>query len=161
MKGNTSAIDLTLYSTQLDKKTEEEVIEFWLVHRVLNKKEAAGRVNQVLIIARDNENHIIGVFTYALKHIPLLRNYMYLIRLFIAPSNESAFLILKMGRLALRYLKEKAQKEKVKPLGLFALVQNRKMQQKWNWAEWPKLPFTYIGNTINGQQRRVLYFNQK
>ncbi|MEQ8926241.1 MAG: hypothetical protein RLO81_10540 [Fulvivirga sp.] len=158
MKGNNAAIHLTIYNDVLSSQIQNQVIEFWLQHGVLNQRAARERVSDVLIIARNTENKIIGIFTYALKYIPLLRNYMYLIRLSISPGNSSAFLVLKMGKMAYEVLKEKAKTEQKKPLGLFALIQNNKMIRKWNWAIWPRLPFIYIGSTNSGHHRRVLYF---
>lgn len=137
-----------------------DLINYWTQNRILNEEKARKRCEEVVIIARSEDNTIVGVMTALNQFIPMLKNYCYVMRFSINAQHNDSFLPIKIGRLAYVELEQKAKLERNSPIGLFAVIQNTKMKLLWNYAVWPKMPFVYIGDTPEGHQRRVLFFQQ-
>jgi hypothetical protein len=138
---------------------QAELARFWLHHKaMLDEGKAADRASQVCCIVRDGEQ-LIGVATAYPRIVPLLRQPMYYLRMYLAPEARDQDLSYSFLSAAFDSV-EKVELAKEKPtcLGVILSIQNQRLARHYNQAYWPRTKFTFAGVSRDGEDLRVRYF---
>lgn len=109
-----------------------EVIEVWNRLKVLPPDiEPISRAQEVVSIARDEQDRIVGITTAKLMVYPPLKNQLFLLRGLLVPECRIPGLFTKMIIETLQILEEDVVKMKQsgKPIGVFAEIENQRLKQ--------------------------------
>ena len=137
----------------------QEIIDFWLSEKVISEPDARQRVNQVFIIARDQEGEIIGVNTIYKQYNTQLDNLLFYYRTYISPRARGSQIALEMMLATRDYLEARYDDTReADAIGILLEVENKKLQKRLNQAIWPGSNFVYIGKNKRGYHMRVYYF---
>lgn len=143
----------------IDEVLAEAIVEFWLEERaLLDKTVARSRVSEVILIAQDRNDKIVGVTTMQIKYSGILENEFCFWRQFVAKSMRQSRLASVMGVEAYEILEHEFLKGNLRAKGLIVVVENPFMNDYLKAAILAAVPFVYFGNNANGQQMRVCYF---
>lgn len=136
-----------------------EVVGIWTNSAGLDFDEAKRRIQELVIIVRNDSQRIVGVSTASKTFLKQIQNYVYAYRCFILPEFRAPALDTQM------IVKSKGFLEKVsledhynKCVGIMVVVQNEVLKLHWRQAIWPGANMMYIGNAPNGDHIRISYF---
>ena len=144
---------------KITPELEAELVQFWTESKAIGIAEDAGkRAKQVVCIARDGQDKLVGVSTAHPRIVPRLRQPMYYYRNFIAEGARGQ-------QLAPQFLEQSKQALQAynlglsKPLclGMIIELENKGLAAHRNEAQW-KEGFTFIGYSPKGLTLRVWYF---
>ena len=151
---NKYSITAVLGTITPDQK--KRVIEFWQKNRALgnNPQEANRRVNQVVLIAENDANEVVGVTTiYLQPFIVNMRPFVYY-RMFIEPSARVFGMMEYMTQLTHLSLKKISIPNK--PDGMVVVTENQKLMRKGMKRMLRRSGLEYIG--INNNNQDVWYW---
>jgi hypothetical protein len=137
----------------------EEVVTLWTSAGALSLEEARRRVAEVLFVAVDETDGLVGVSTVRPMAIPQLRMDLWYYRTFVARGHRAgnlAWLLMFSSRDHLAELH--ASGEDTRGAGLFMAVQNEGLKRTRDSAIWPASGFTFVGEDTKGAHLRVLWF---
>ena len=144
---------------QVSPELEAELVRFWTENKAIGREEdAAKRARQVVCIARDEQDKLVGVSTAHPRIVPRLRQPMYYYRNFIAESargQQLAPVFLERSKQALQEYNLGLSKPLC--LGIIIELENKALAAHRNEAQW-KEGFTFIGYSPKGLTLRVWYF---
>lgn len=147
---------------KVSPEIKQDAIKFWVGEKVLSAEVAEKRAEELLFVARDNDNKIIAVSTAIKMQVKLLNeNLLYQYRCFISPEARVVGFDVHLTKQSLQFLEEVAKSEEgQKPIGVFAVVINPKLNTNKinNLAVWRSYKMYFIGFNSKGQPIRVYYF---
>lgn len=153
------AVEIIPVWNQVGPELERELARFWIDHKaMLDEGKAAERAAQVVCIARDGAT-LVGVSTAYARIVPMLRQPMYYLRMYLAPEvrdQDLSYSVLNASFEAIE--KQELAKEKLLCLGVILSIQNQRLARHYNEAYWPITKFTFAGVSPEGQDLRVRYF---
>ncbi len=140
-------------------QVKEEIIDFWISEEALTEQLAHERVNQVLLVARNVDNSIIGINSVYRQHNKQLDNDFYYYRTFIAQRARGSQIVVEMlletrDYFEIRYI----DKRETEAIGILLEVENDDLKMRLNQAIWPGSNFVYIGKNKRGDHVRIYYF---
>ena len=119
-------IDYVYGHTTADQK--RRVVDFWRRHRVLrNSQDAARRVDEVVFIAVDEHDRVVGVNTVYIECEPRNHKQYFFYRMFVQPGNRETRLMAFMTGKAFQHLKQLEMADK--PAGLVIVAENPKLMR--------------------------------
>jgi len=143
----------------IDETLAENLVNFWLAEGALSDKaKARARVPEVIMIAQDASQNIVGITTMELKRSAILENEFCFWRQYVAKSMRQSRLASVMGIEAHKILEDEFLKGSLHAKGLIVEVENRFMNDYLKPAILSPVPFVYFGHNAKGQQMRVCYF---
>lgn len=147
---------------QKDSPTKKEVIEFWLQEGVLpSEEEAIKRSDQLIFVARDNTNKVIGVCTAYINYIPHLLNHFYFYRSYITQEHRTNILgprlFIKSHSILNKIFQQEQEK---KTIGIIMEIENKQLasHHKAIWSGFG-VQSIFIGVNQRGIAMRVTYFD--
>jgi hypothetical protein len=139
--------------------THDDVLALWDRERVLRPAEAERRVHEVLLVASERAEGVVGVSSAYLRRNPQLRMDLWYYRAFVAGAHRMTNLA---GLLAVngRDLLERrfVTGEDARAAGIAYEVENEGLKRYFNKALWLPTDFTFIGENERGDHVRVHYF---
>ena len=138
----------------------EDIIQFWMENRALNnRQQAIERLKQVIFVAGNEDNKVIGISTAYKKYNQTLENNFYYMRAFV----HSGYRDLDIGREftwgIINYFEERFQnKTAIDAIGIFLEIENKFFQEHRREAILSDTGFVYIGKNERGDHLRVRYF---
>ncbi|MBV6647909.1 MAG: hypothetical protein KI790_20785 [Cyclobacteriaceae bacterium] len=142
---------------KLSNETAAEIVGIW---RALNAlpadQDPYHRVKQVVLVARDHNNRIIGLTTAFTSYIQRLQNHFFVFRGLISPTRRIPGLFIKMTMETIKYLEAIHKSHHPRTIGVFAEIENPKLQQIKDAVTVTNL--TFIGYSPKGNPIRVYYF---
>ena len=138
----------------------EDVIALWAREGVVVGEEAARRANEVVAVARNDDDQLVGVSTGVLRHFPRLGLDMWYVRAFVSEStrsqNAAAHLIDTARQI---YEQRYADGTDQRAPGVLLEVQNEGVKRAMTAAVWEATRYTFIGTNERGDHLRVRYFS--
>ena len=139
--------------------TGEDVIAMWTRERALDPDAARERVRDVVLVAIEEADGVVGVSTAWLQENPTLGMGLWNYRTFVAGDHREgdiAFLLLHATR---DHLRERfTGGADTRAQGIVFEVQNEILKRARNEAVWPTSGFAFIGEDERGAHHRVHYF---
>jgi hypothetical protein len=138
---------------------QAELARFWIDHKaLLDEGKAAERAADAVCVARDG-GRLLGVSTAYPRIVPLLRQPMYYLRMYLAPeARGQAFSAEFLNRSFAEIEQHERAKDAPRCLGVILSIQNQRLAQHYNQAYWPRTRFTFAGFSRDNQVVRVRYF---
>ncbi|MFZ1808683.1 MAG: hypothetical protein WAU36_15740 [Cyclobacteriaceae bacterium] len=140
---------------------KKEVITMWKQHNpTFEEAKAEERATQIVLVAKNEFEQVIGVSTAFKVYIKQFRNFMYSIRVMVLPEYRSQKLatdLLVRSRDFLESIHLEDQPDP--PIGMITLVENELLKKNKREAIWPASKMVYAGNSSKGHHIRVYYFN--
>ncbi|WP_420317574.1 hypothetical protein [Ekhidna sp.] len=124
-----SSQKITIHNVWVEKTDEliQEIISFWNQYNAIPPSEdIVKRAKQVVIVARNANNQIIGVTTSYLTDYPTLKNNLFVFRGMISPVYRVPGLFIKITKETIQVLEtySKSIGEEDRPIGLIAEMEN-------------------------------------
>lgn len=138
----------------------KEITTIWKqFHPGLEEKNAEERLNQIVILVKNEFGQIVGISSAFKAYIKQLDNYFYSARLILIPGYRIPGLMSKLMVMTRDFLESVHRHDDAPPcLGIVLLVENDRLKKLRNEAIWPASQFVYIGNSGKGHHIRVYYF---
>ncbi len=147
---------------KLDDATRDRIVAFWQTHGAIRDEQAArARVDQVVALARNENDEIAGVCTAVDLVVPDIGERLYYYRTFVAPPFRTGFVVRRLLFLAVQALEEHARHHvETSAKGVYLELENPSFARHLRQAVWPRrgLEFVFIGRTARGLERRVRWF---
>lgn len=144
---------------KLNRADGEALIAFWLAEGALpDEHQARQRLNQVVLLARDEQNDVAGVCTAIAQKPPAIGQPLYYYRSFIGRRWRTTRLVYNLLKHAQKLLEEDARASGWPCIGILLELENSRFGEKGRMPVWPRLDFTYVGQSPRGLELRVHYF---
>jgi hypothetical protein len=134
----------------LSEEYKEQIFELW--NSVLNKEEQLKRIDQVILVFKNDDDKIVGVCTVYTDILRPNNKLYYFFRCYVEPNSRSRFFTLK-GDSAMIIVRNFLKNYEVspKPHGFVVVIENPKIS--------PKLMRKFGLNPLPNTQNRVWYEN--
>ncbi len=142
-------------------KTEDlkkEIISFWTGLKILSQNEAENRVNQVQLLARNEQNIIIGVSTVYISPVPQFQNNMYIYRCLLHPDFRIPGLMQELTIQTIQYLESRFETSQPYCIGVMAKVESENLKKNRNVNT--KTGLNFVGFAPDGDPIRVYFFKK-
>lgn len=118
---------------------KKEVVTMWKQHNPgFEEAKAEERANQIVLVAKNEFDQVIGVSTAFKVYIKQFRNFMYSIRLMVLPEYRSQKLATDLLVRSRDFLESIHQEDLPDPpIGLITLVENELLKKNKREAIWP------------------------
>ncbi len=135
--------------------------ELWLAERALPRQEAERRLDQLLLVAREQSSgRIAGMVTTYLETKPRLRVPLWSMRAYVAEGFRQRDIGFHMLFATLDYHQQRfTSGEDPSGRGLYMEIENPIIQRARNEAVWQRSGFVFIGLNTRGDHCRVRYFD--
>ncbi len=134
-----------------------QVLALWKDHGGPTGKAGEERVKQLVFVVRDGAT-VVGLSTSLKVYVRQLRNYLFAVRLMVAPDFRVPGLEAKLVVITRDFLESIHAGDAENPaIGIIALVENPRLKAR-NEAVWRASRMVYIGNSAEGHHIRVYYF---
>jgi hypothetical protein len=145
--------------SEVDEVSGENVVAFWEREGAVKGPEARVRLQEVLLVATERDQGLVGVCSAYLQHNQQLRLEMWHFRAFVAKAHRRstiAILLALRGRdtISARFVSG----EDSRAPGIVYEVDSPILRRTFREAVWPRTHFTYIGENANGSDVRVHWF---
>jgi len=139
---------------------KKEVITMWKQHNPgFEGAKVEERANQIVFVAKNEFEQVIGVSTAFKVYIKQFRNFMYSIRVMVLPEYRSQKLATDILVKSRDFLESIHQEDLPDPpIGMITLVENELLKKNKREAIWPASKMVYAGNSSKGHHIRVYYF---
>jgi hypothetical protein len=139
--------------------TPDDVLALWDREGALPPAEAQRRVHEVLLVAVERAEGVVGVSSAYLRRNRRLRMDLWHFRLMVARAHRRSNLALLLA-VRVRDLLERrfVTGEDTRAAGIIYEVENEGLKRHFNGALWPRTDFTFIGENERGDHVRVHYF---
>ncbi len=135
-----------------------QVLALWKDHGGPTGDVGDERVKQLVFVVRDGAK-VVGVSTSLKVYVRQLRNYLFAVRLMIAPDYRLPGLEAKLLVITRDFLESIHAGDAENPaIGVITLVENPRLKAARNEAVWRASRMVYIGNSKEGHPIRVYYF---
>jgi hypothetical protein len=139
--------------------TPDDVLALWHREGALPPAEAQRRVHEVLLVAIERAEGVVGVSTACLRRNPRLRMDLWQFRVFVTQAHRMSSLALLLAVRARDLLERRfVTGEDTRAGGIVYEVEHEGLKRHFNGALWPRTDFTYIGENTRGDHVRVHYF---
>ena len=137
----------------------EAVLAFWKRENAIGEEsQARGRLKEIVVHARAENDEIAGVCTAVPVTLPKLGQPMYYYRCFIGKDYRNTMLFLHLWNRALPILEGYARNHNFPCIGVVIELENARFGENGRDPVWHKSGFTYIGKSQRGFDLRVRYF---
>jgi hypothetical protein len=139
---------------------KKEVLTMWKQHNPgFEEGKAEERASQIVWVAKNEFDQVIGVSTAFKVYIKQFRNFMYSIRVMVLPEYRSQKLATDLLVKSRDFLESIHQEDLPDPpIGMITLVENELLKKNKREAIWPASKMVYAGNSNKGHHIRVYYF---
>lgn len=136
-----------------------QAISLWNRFNTFSNEEVTRqRANEIAFVAI-HQNNVVGLTTVRPLQVKLLNNnFFYEMRIFISPDIDLPHLLVRLTLETKKFFESNREIAGPACIGMIAIIENEKMNQKWRRAVWPVLDFVFAGFTPKGHQLRVSYF---
>lgn len=154
-------VSIELVANEHNEQLSNELVNFWLDEQVIESaSEAKARVKDVVTIARDANNTIVGVNSFYEDYNSLLENYFLHHRSLVSKEHRKSNVSVRLTTIAWEYFNKRFNEGlETKYIGVITVVQNANLIKYMTQAIWPHSNYVYIGNEPNGNPIRVWYFD--
>jgi hypothetical protein len=150
---------------EVDEVTHDDVVALWEREGVVPEDEARRRVQEVLLVAIERDEGLVGVSTAYIQRNPQLRMDLWHFRVFVAGAHRNSNLAAQLSLHARDLLQERfVSGEDVRAPGMMYEVENPGLMRYFNSAMWmseqgrsPAITY-FIGENEYGHHVRVRYF---
>jgi hypothetical protein len=142
-----------------DAVGRQDVVELWTSEAGLARAEAERRVPEILLVATDPENRLVGVSTaYQQRNRQLHANLWYM-RVFVASSHRRSRLASELTRLGRQQLTHRfLGGNDTGAIGIIYEIESEILKRTRPEAIWRRSRFAFIGEDARGRHVRVHYF---
>lgn len=142
-----------------DVVREQDVVDFWLREGTTTEEEAARRVDELQLVALEDDAGLVATTTVYLEHNAQLAMPMWYARMYIAADHRGQMTSVRMAiamrdELAERYTSGRD----TRAAGLAAVIENAPVREAFPEAWWPPHDLTFIGTDARGHDLRVFWF---
>jgi hypothetical protein len=142
-----------------DAATPDDVVALWASEGVLPEAEARRRVDEVMLVAIDDQDRVAGVTTRYLRHHEQLRMDLWHIRAFTAATHRKSAIATALAVRGREYLEEAfVSGRDTRAGGLIYEVESELLKRIFPNAIWKPADVLYIGDNDKGAHVRVHYF---
>lgn len=139
----------------------DEIVDVWNQYNAIPPGEnPLDRAKQVVYLARNKENHIVGISTAYINRISQLRANMFVYRAFIAKPYRRQGLLTRITLMTRDYLESIHQSINPRCLGIIATIENEGLNKTLRQAVYPISKLALIGYSKRGYPVRVYYFDE-
>ncbi|MEQ9468556.1 MAG: hypothetical protein RLN88_14185 [Ekhidna sp.] len=144
---------------QITDAQKQEVINFWVAENALNEDQARKRVDQIALIARGDDNQVIGVSTMAKRLYEPIGKTFWVFRAFVAEGHRQQGVVLQLISEAKEHLNNRFNEGKDSDvIGILLKVQSPILMKHFPQATWPRTQFHFVG-IEDGCHIRISYFD--
>jgi hypothetical protein len=137
----------------------EDVIALWDRYGVVRPAEAQRRVHEVLLVAIDEADGLVGVCSAYLSRHPQLRVDLWHYRTFVVPAHRESNVAMVMALEARDLLEQRfLSGEDTRASGIVYEIENDEIKLHFNRARLLPPDFTFVGVNGSGDHVRVHYF---
>jgi hypothetical protein len=137
----------------------DDVIEMWIAEGVLPEPEARRRVDEMMLVAIDDQDRVAGVTTRYLRHHEQLRMDLWHIRAFTAEAHRKSAIATALAVRGREYLEQGfVSGRDTRAGGLIFEVESVLLKRLFPNAIWKPADVLYIGDNEKGAHVRVHYF---
>lgn len=139
--------------------TPDDVVALWTAEAGLSEAEARRRVDEVMLVAIDDEGRLAGVTTRYLRHNQQLRMDLWYQRAFTAHAHRKSAIGTALAVRGREHLEEAyVSGRDTRAAGLIYEVENEMLKQIFPNPVWKPADVLFIGATEQGAHVRVHYF---
>ncbi|MFZ6013336.1 MAG: hypothetical protein ACOYXT_23545 [Bacteroidota bacterium] len=140
-------------------RDREQAKELWKRLKVFpNEATALQRVNEIVFVAK-SDNEVIGMSTVRCEKVKTLNdNYFYETRCFVSPDHRAPALDTQLIVQTKKYFENNPEASDVPCVGLIMIVENDFIKKNWTKAVWAGTDMVFMGYTKQGHHIRVSYF---
>lgn len=152
---------ITFQNVWMEKNQDllDEIVTAWKQHNALPKTEnPIDRAKQVVYLARDANNNIVGISTAFINRIQQLRAHMFIYRCYIAKPFRRQGIMTRITVMTRDYLQSIHQDINPRCLGILAEIENEGLKKTLPYAVYPQSKLSLIGYSKRGNPIRVYYF---
>lgn len=143
----------------LSDEVKKEAINFWVSEGALSEEQAQNRVNELVLLARDELNRIVGVSTIIKRLYEPIGKTFWVFRAFIAAKHRQQGVVLNLIMEAKKQLNERfKQGHNPEVIGILLKVQSPILMKHFPQATWPRTQFHFVG-VEDGCHMRISYFD--
>ena len=145
---------------KISPELSAEIIKFWTDEKALPKDaQPTKRVEQVVMIMRDDNNNIVAVSTVFAQIIPRLKQTLYYYRTFCAEQHRRKNTSIDMMKACQQALLEYNQGlDKPEAIGIILEIESKYIHERYPEAFWQQTSFSFIGYSPRNLPLRVYYF---
>jgi hypothetical protein len=144
---------------ETDAATHADVIALWERETALPAAEVARRVHEVLLVAIEEREGVVGVSSAFLARNPQLRMDLWNYRAFVAASHRNSNLAVRLAVEGRELLERRfVSGEDTRAPGIIYEVENEGLKKYFNRALWIPADVTFIGENERGDHVRIRYF---
>ena len=144
---------------RLTEEQKKEIITFWTADNALNEDQAKQRVDQIALVARGEQNEIIGVSTMVKRLYEPIGKTFWVFRAFVGEKYRQQGVVLQLINQAKEDLNARFNEGKdPEVIGILLKVQSPILMKHFPQATWPRTQFHYVG-TEDGCHIRISYFD--
>ncbi len=142
-----------------DRISREEVISAWTGDAGLSRPEAERRLDELLLLAIDQQGALAGVSTAYLARSEQLHADMWYVRAFTAPAhrNSNVGLLLALASRD-RLIERFVEGDDSRGLGIAMEIENESLRRRFPKGLWFETDYLFIGRNARGADVRVHYF---
>lgn len=143
---------------QLSQKEKNEIIQFWIMEGALNKEQADKRVDQVVMVAKDEDGRILGVSTI-LKYVykPIGQQFWFF-RAFVGAKSRHQGIALQFTLEVKSHLNQRFEEGKDSDVvGILMKVESPILKKTLPQGTWKRSQFHFVGKE-NDAHVRISYF---
>jgi hypothetical protein len=144
---------------ETDAASPEGVIAFWESEGVVPPAEAQRRVHEVLLVAIEDAEGVVGVSSAYLSRSPRLQMDLWYFRIFVARAHRNNNLAVALAMDGRDLLEKRfVSGEDTRAAGIIYVIQNEGLKKYRNRAVLLPVEFAFIGQTEEGHHLHVRYF---
>ena len=138
---------------------KKKIIEFWIAEGALKEAQAQKRIEQVALVAQNEEGEIIGVSTIFKQFHPPVGLYFWFFRAFVGTKYRRSGIVLDFLKASQKELGIRFnQGYESDVLGILIKIQNPDLMKGLYQAVLPRTGFVFIGKE-EGCHVRISYFD--
>jgi hypothetical protein len=142
-----------------DAVSADAVLDLWASVGAVPPDEAGRRVHEVLLVATDPNNELVGVNTAYLQRNAQLRMDLWYVRSFVTQAHRASRVGWAFGLIARDHLQRLfVGGQDTRGAGVIFEVENTGLMARFSEAWWLPQDFTFIGENARGDHVRVHYF---
>lgn len=137
---------------------KKKIIDFWITEGALNEDQASKRIDQVSLIAKNEDGFIVGVSTVYKNLYHPIGLHFWFFRAFVGAKYRRSGIVLDFLKAAQKELGIRFnQGHDPDALGILIKIQNPELMKGLHQAVLPRTGFVYVG-TEDGCHVRISYF---
>jgi hypothetical protein len=144
---------------ETDLADDADVIEFWAQENAVSAAEAPVRVREVLLVAVEGTDGVVGASSVYLQHHPRLELPMWFQRGFVAARHRASSIGMHFAILGIEHLeREFAAGRDTRGRGVIQEIENEGLKRYFNRGWEPPTNMVFIGENPRGDHVRVHWF---